>query len=113
MKRWIMGAALLCIATGANGAGWIKLGHSADYTEILWVMPARVAGEVWEKLVYSSPQEVDGLVYNKEISLYKINCSQDSELPIQGSFYLDGKAVSAGAMGIHHFMALRGRQLLR
>jgi len=99
MKGWILGAALLCIATGANGADWIKVASSRNGTMTSWAMPAQAAGEIWEKLVFGSPQDDDGVLYNKQISLNEINCSQDSDLTIQLTSYLDGNVVSTFSGG--------------
>lgn len=94
MKRIILGLALLGYFGAAYGADWVKIGSGGG--EAAWAMRAQGAGEIWEKLEYSSPHEVGTLEYNKEVSLDEINCSAGSDTTLQDTFYLNGAVTSAG-----------------
>jgi hypothetical protein len=108
MKRWILGAVLFGIATGAYGADWIKVVSSPNGTMTLWAMRAQEAGELWEKEVYASPQAADGVLYNKTITLNEINCSQGSGLIIQATGYLDDKETITSSSGFTPYYAAPG-----
>ncbi len=88
MKRLILGLALLGYFGAAYGADWVKIAWSNSVTE--WAMRARVPGEVWEKLVYNSPQVFGNHEFNKIVTLDEINCSAGSDTTIQATGYLNG-----------------------
>ena len=106
MKRWIIGAALLGYIGAAYGAGWVEIASSPGQTE--WAMRAQAPEEVWEKFTYNSPQAAVGFVYNQEVSLDKINCSQGSVTKIQGSYYINGSAVWSSSPPLRPFYAPPG-----
>jgi hypothetical protein len=94
MKRWILGLALLGIATVAFGSGWIKVASSPHGTETMWVMHAQVPGEIWEKANYDSPQQLQGAAsYNKIISLNRVDCANSYITALQFSYYLDARSI--------------------
>lgn len=95
MKRLILGLALLGYFGAAYGADWVKIGTSVHGGEAVWAMRAQGANEVWQKIVHSSPQNHGSGVYNKTITLNRINCSQGSDTIIQGSAYLNDTLVNS------------------
>lgn len=106
MKQWMVGAALLgCFGT-AYGAGWVEIASSPGQTE--WAMRAQGPEEVWDKFTYNSPQSAVGFVYNQEVSLVKINCSQRSDTKIQGTYYLNGSPVWSTTPPLRPFYAPPG-----
>jgi hypothetical protein len=92
MKRWIIGAVLLGICTGAYGAAWIYIGPNSN-GGIDYIAPAGVYHEVWVKTIYSRPRRLVRSVYNKAVDLYKVNCDEQSSVLIQSYYSMEGYGV--------------------
>ncbi|MBU2825808.1 hypothetical protein HF283_17170 [Acidithiobacillus ferrooxidans] len=90
----------------AYGANWVEIGHTS--ASRLWVAPAQPRDCVWEKMLFTAPQQALGRPYNKIVSLVKVNCAQGWIKELQDSIYMDNQLVGNASLHEGRFYAAPG-----